>query len=117
MSGDSTFTDLVRCVRAGDEAAAAELVRRFEPHLRRVARIQMRNNPRLRRALDSVDVCQSVLQSFFVRAASGKYDLETPEQLQGLLRAMARNNTHARHREVARSPHNQLYAVVGDHTP
>jgi RNA polymerase sigma-70 factor (ECF subfamily) len=104
MSGDSSFTDLVRRVRAGEEAAAAELVRRYEPHLHRVARIQLRNNPRLRRALDSVDICQSVLQSFFVRAASGQYDLDTPEQLQRLLEVMARNKmaTHARHREVAR---------------
>jgi RNA polymerase sigma-70 factor (ECF subfamily) len=38
-----------------------------------------------------MDVCQSVLRSFFVRAASGQYCLETPEQVLSLLTAMARN--------------------------
>jgi RNA polymerase sigma-70 factor (ECF subfamily) len=38
-----------------------------------------------------MDICQSVLRSFFVRAASGQYSLETPEQVLSLLTAMARN--------------------------
>jgi RNA polymerase sigma-70 factor (ECF subfamily) len=38
-----------------------------------------------------MDVCQSVLASFFVRAAAGQYDLERPEQLVQLLVAIARN--------------------------
>ena len=48
-------------------------------------------DPRLRRVLDSMDICQSVLASFFVRAAAGQYDLERPEQLVRLLVAIARN--------------------------
>src|SRR5262249_10233732 len=46
---------------------------------------------RLGPLLDSMDICQSVLASFFIRAASGQYELETPEQLLKLLAAMARN--------------------------
>jgi RNA polymerase sigma factor (sigma-70 family) len=38
-----------------------------------------------------MDICQSVLASFFVRAAAGQYDLERPEQLVRLLTTMARN--------------------------
>jgi RNA polymerase sigma-70 factor (ECF subfamily) len=38
-----------------------------------------------------MDVCQSVLASFFVRAALGQYELNTPEQLLKLLATMARN--------------------------
>jgi RNA polymerase sigma-70 factor (ECF subfamily) len=38
-----------------------------------------------------MDICQSVLASFFVRAASGQYELDQPEQLSRLLVAMARN--------------------------
>src|SRR5262249_43723847 len=34
---------------------------------------------------------QSVLANFFVRAAAGQFDLDRPEQLLGLLAAMARN--------------------------
>jgi RNA polymerase sigma-70 factor (ECF subfamily) len=46
---------------------------------------------RLRRACDSVDVCQSVLGSFFVRVTVGEYDLQSPEELLRLLLTMARN--------------------------
>jgi RNA polymerase sigma-70 factor (ECF subfamily) len=46
---------------------------------------------RLRRVLDSMDLCQSVLASFFLRAAAGQYDLERPDQLVRLLVTIARN--------------------------
>jgi RNA polymerase sigma factor (sigma-70 family) len=84
------FRDLIRRVRAGDEAAAAELVQHYEPYIRRAVRVRLVDR-RLKRLVDSVDVCQSVLASFFVRAALGQYELETPEQLLKLLVAMARN--------------------------
>jgi RNA polymerase sigma-70 factor (ECF subfamily) len=45
-----------------------------------------------------MDVSQSVLASFFVRAATGEYDLERPEQLVGLLLTMARNKLASRAR-------------------
>src|SRR5262249_9290307 len=69
---------------------AAELVRRYEPTIRRIVRLRLRD-PRLTRRFDSVDVCQSVLASFFVRAALGQYELDQPEQLLKLLAVMARN--------------------------
>ena len=87
---EEAFHELIERVRQGDGAAAAELVRRYEPAIRRAVRFRL-TDPRLRRTCDSMDVCQSVLASFFVRAASGQYDLETPEQLRNLLIAMARN--------------------------
>src|SRR5947209_12099294 len=90
MPSDSAFCALMRRVRAGDGEAAAELVRRFEPNVRRVIRLRL-TDPRLCRLLDSVDVCQSVLANFFVRVAAGQFDLETPEQLLKLLATMARN--------------------------
>src|SRR5437868_5414718 len=90
MAEGCPFLDLTRRVRAGDEAAAAELVRLYEPAIRRAARVRL-VDPRLRRVFDSMDVCQSVLASFFVRAALGQYELDTPEQLLRLLATMARN--------------------------
>jgi RNA polymerase sigma-70 factor (ECF subfamily) len=45
----------------------------------------------MRQVLDSMDVCQSVLASFFVRTALGQYELESPAQLVGLLTRIARN--------------------------
>ncbi len=90
MSDTESFTDLILRVRAGENAAAAELVRRYEPAIRRVVRVHLRD-PRLRRVLDSTDVCQSVLASFFVRANLGQYDLDSPEHLLRLLATIARN--------------------------
>src|SRR5260370_38463086 len=49
------------------------------------------SDPALRRLLDSVDICQSVLANFFVRAASGQFELDTADQLVKLLVTMARN--------------------------
>jgi RNA polymerase sigma factor (sigma-70 family) len=90
MPVQTTFQDLIERVRARDESAAAELVRRYESAIRRVVRIHLRD-ARMRRVLDSMDVCQSVLASFFVRTALGQYDLDTPEQLLGLLTTITRN--------------------------
>jgi RNA polymerase sigma-70 factor (ECF subfamily) len=89
MSGDNIFAGLIRRLRAGDPRAAEELVRVYEPTIRMEVRCRLRD-PRLRRAFDSLDVCQSVLASFFVRAAAGQYDLEQPDQLRKLLVGMAR---------------------------
>jgi RNA polymerase sigma-70 factor (ECF subfamily) len=84
------FEDLIRRVRSGEEAAAAELVRHYEPAIRRVVRVHLRD-PRLRRVLDSTDICQSVLATFFVRANLGQYELDTPESLLRLLATIARH--------------------------
>jgi RNA polymerase sigma-70 factor (ECF subfamily) len=93
MEPESSFGELLRRVRAGDAQAAAELVRQFEPEVRRHVRLRL-SNPRfsrLQRVLDSVDISQSVLGNFFVRAALGQFDLETPRDLIGLLVTMAQN--------------------------
>jgi RNA polymerase sigma-70 factor (ECF subfamily) len=84
------FQELMRRVRAGDAAAAESLVRRYEPAIRRAVRIWMLNS-RPVRGFDSIDICQSVLASFFVRAALSQYHLDTPDQLVKLLVSMARN--------------------------
>jgi RNA polymerase sigma factor (sigma-70 family) len=89
-SRNEDFQVLLRRVRAGDERAAEELVRRYEPAIRRAARVRLVDT-RLNRLLDSMDICQSVMASFFVRAALGQYELETPEQLLKLLAMMTRN--------------------------
>jgi RNA polymerase sigma-70 factor (ECF subfamily) len=85
-----TFADFFRRIKAGDDQAAAELVRKYEPALRLEIRLRL-TDPKLRRILEPADLCQSVLKSFFVRAATGQFDLDTPEKLLSLLRTMARN--------------------------
>ena len=114
MSDQGTFRELIRRVRDGDERAATELVHRYEPLIRREVRMQLQDQ-RLGRILDSMDVCQSVLASFFVRTAAGQYDLEHPGQLVRLLAAMARNKlaSAARHQNRQRRDHRRL-AAAGD---
>src|SRR5436190_19412627 len=101
MSTDLSFTDLIRLIRNGDADAAAELVRRYEPAIRRSLRLRL--DPRLRRTCDSMDICQAVMGSFFVRAASGQYDLETPEELLKLLATMARYKLQKTRRDQYRA--------------
>src|SRR5690349_6426235 len=90
MSPDPTFDDLMARVRAGDAAAAATLVKQYEPAIRTAVRGRM-TDPRLRRLFDSADVCQNVLATFFARMALGQYRLDTPEDLVKLLATIARN--------------------------
>ncbi len=98
MPEGAQFRDLIGRVRARDQDAARELVQRYENAIRRVVRIHLRDT-RMRRVLDSMDICQSVLASFFVRTALGEYELESPEQLLNLLTSITRNKlTNQAHR-------------------
>jgi RNA polymerase sigma-70 factor (ECF subfamily) len=114
MSEAPAFEELIRRVRSWDQEAAAELVRRYEPAIRRAIRFRLAN-ARLGNLLDSMDICQSVLRSFFVRAASTQYDLDTPEQVLKLLTAMARNKlaSQARKQHSLRRD-NRRASAIGD---
>jgi RNA polymerase sigma-70 factor (ECF subfamily) len=116
MADDVSFQQLIGRVRRGDQQAAAELVRRYEPAIRRAVRFRL-TDPRLRRTCDSMDVCQSVLLSFFVRAASGQYDLDSPEQLLRLLTTMARNKllNQARQQHAACRDNRLVTDDLADH--
>ena len=80
MSVQPDFAEFLRRIRCGDPEAAQELVRRYESTIRLAVRTRL-TDPALERQLDSADICQSVLASFFVRAAAGQYDLADPGQL------------------------------------
>jgi RNA polymerase sigma-70 factor (ECF subfamily) len=123
---DKSFFGFMKRVRAGDEQAAAELVRQYEPEIRREVRLRLRDS-RLRREFDSVDICQSVLASFFVRAALGQYELDDPQQLIKLLVTMTRNKLigkvrkmHSQtrdHRRIDVDGQDKLKAVATGPTP
>jgi RNA polymerase sigma-70 factor (ECF subfamily) len=106
MSADDPFTSFIHRIRAGDQDAAAELVRQYEPLIRREVRLHLEDQ-RLARLFDSVDVCQEVMASFFARAAVGQYDLERPEQVLRLLVTMARHKlaSSARRQRSRRRDH------------
>jgi RNA polymerase sigma-70 factor (ECF subfamily) len=111
---EPTFQELIARVRRGDGEAAASLVRRYESAIRRAARFRL-GNARLNAVLDSLDICQSVLASFFVRAAAGQYEITEPEQLLRLLVRMARNKVvdHARKEQAERRSHRQVPLGAG----
>ena len=108
MNYDDQFEQLLYGVRRGESEAAFELVRRYESAIRIAVRTHL-SDPALRQQFDSVDICQSVLASFFVRAAAGQYDLREPGQLVALLTRMAHNklamqvrSQHQQRRDVRR---------------
>jgi RNA polymerase sigma-70 factor (ECF subfamily) len=109
VTEDNAFQDLIGRVRAGDQAAAAELVRRYEPAIRRAVRVRLHDD-RLRRLLDSTDICQSVFGSFYVRLAMGQYELEKPQQLLKLLTDMSRKKLvdQQRRQRAARRDYRRL---------
>jgi RNA polymerase sigma-70 factor (ECF subfamily) len=111
MDEESSFAQLLLQVRDGDQQAAAELLRVYEPYIRRVVRMRLTDS-RLRRQFDSIDFCQSVLGDFFVRFALGQFDLQAPGQLISLLAKMARNKVidHARRQQAARRDVRRLEA-------
>jgi RNA polymerase sigma factor (sigma-70 family) len=95
------FDKFLADLRAGDERAAAELVRRYEPYLRHVIRVRL-TDPRLRRVFDSLDVCQSALGEFFRRMADGRFQFQDPDRLRALLVTMALNKLFDRARHERR---------------
>jgi RNA polymerase sigma-70 factor (ECF subfamily) len=97
MTNHEVFHTFMTRIRSGDARAAEELVRRYEPAIRLAVRTRL-TDPALKRHFDSEDVCQSVLASFFLRAAAGQYDLSDPSQLVGLLVRMAQNKLAGRTR-------------------
>ncbi len=78
------FSDLVRRIRSGDETAAASMIRQYEPEIRREVRLRLRGSA-LRRIVDTMDICNSVLGRFFVSAAVGEFELKDPREVLGLL--------------------------------
>jgi DNA-directed RNA polymerase specialized sigma24 family protein len=109
MNRNDDFSELFARVCRGDADAAEVIVRRYESAIRVAVRTRL-SDPALRRQLDSMDVCQSVLSSFFIRAATGAFKLHEPRQLVALLVKMAQNklamharNQYRQRRDVRRS--------------
>jgi RNA polymerase sigma-70 factor (ECF subfamily) len=112
MSDDETFAAMFSRVQAGDERAASELIHRYERHIRRVVRVRL-TDPRMRRQLDSIDICQSVFADFFAHSALGDFELQNPEELIALLATMARNKLiqHVRKQHAARRDVRRIQAA------
>jgi DNA-directed RNA polymerase specialized sigma24 family protein len=107
--------ELMGRVRAGDAAAAADLVRLYEPAIRRAARLSL--NRELQRELDSVDISQSVLGSFFWRVAAGQFETGSESHLMRLLITLARNKVRERARKRRHCSLEDLEPAVADVGP
>jgi len=88
MPTSEDFPNLLARVRQGDEAAVAELVRRYEPEVRRVAHARL--GTALRPYLDSMDLVQSIHRSLLVGLRQNRFDFATPENLIALAVTMVR---------------------------
>ncbi len=128
MSENVPMADVIARLRAGDAQAAAEFVRHYEPAIRLRIRVWLRlQDARLRRVFDSVDICQSVMASFFARATTGQLDLDQPDKVVGLLVQMARHKLahqiqrqQAKRRDIRRVqgiPSHDLDLAASDPSP
>jgi len=106
------FDKFLAALRAGDEQAAAELVRRYEPYLRQVIRMRL-TDPCMRRVFDSLDICQSIFGEFFARMADGRFQFQDPDRLRALLVTMALNKLIDR----TRRERNHAGAIAEDWRP
>jgi len=90
---------LLARIRDGNEAAARELLERYESKVRMVVRRQL---PRLLRSrFDSIDFLQSVWGSFFHRIRTGPNDLHEERNLIAFLAWAARNKVIDEYRRAA----------------
>jgi RNA polymerase sigma-70 factor (ECF subfamily) len=113
MTGPATFEQLIQRVRQGDEQAAGELVRLYEPEVRRFIHFRL-TTPALRRFVDSLDICQSVLANLFVHLDRGSLQLDNPDQLRRLLITMARNKLHDHARKMKAARRDARRLATGD---
>jgi RNA polymerase sigma factor (sigma-70 family) len=78
-----TFQELKRRLEAGDQDAAAVVLRLYTRRLIALARRHL--DARCRAMLSGADVAQEVLKSFLIRQVNDPYDLDNEKALWGLL--------------------------------
>jgi RNA polymerase sigma-70 factor (ECF subfamily) len=83
MTSDGSFDELMHRLRAGDEAAAAQLFHRFAHRLIGLARSRL--DPLIRGKMDPEEVVQSVYKSFFLQLAEGRLELAGWDSLWAVL--------------------------------
>jgi RNA polymerase sigma factor (sigma-70 family) len=97
LSDQSSFSSLIERLRSGDNEAARSLLNRYEPALRRIVAMRLMDR-KLRGVVDTEDICQSVLGSFFVRLGLGQYEITDESDLLRLLATMVRNKVVSKKR-------------------
>jgi DNA-directed RNA polymerase specialized sigma24 family protein len=96
------FASFLAALRQRDRDAGEQLDRLYRPFLCKVIHPWLAD-PKMRRAADSVDLCQTVLLKFLAAVEAGRYpDLQADEHLRRILAHIAKNafrdlRRHARH--------------------
>jgi RNA polymerase sigma-70 factor (ECF subfamily) len=116
------FDDLVRRVREGDHAAAAEFVSQYQVELLRWIHFQLIRQGAQRRGYDSLDIFQSVCLQFWLRVSIGAVDLRSPESVLALLKQMLRQKIIDKRRKPSEryeqpASEEQLDGVPGSEAP
>ncbi len=99
---DDNFVKLLTRVRGGDESAAGQLVERYERAVLRAVRSRLGQS--MRRAMDSMDVVQSVHQSLLIGLRSQRYDMTSPAQLIALAVVMVQRKIARHWRKIKQMP-------------
>jgi RNA polymerase sigma-70 factor (ECF subfamily) len=86
MDSSASLSELVRRLRAGDDALAGEMFQRYARRLIGLARSHLDSH--LRQKVDPEDVVQSVYKSFFRRLEAEKVEVLTWDNLWYLLTVM-----------------------------
>ena len=119
---DDNEAKLIRLLSEGDEEAAAEVFRTYEPYLRMVVRQRLR--PKFRPKFDSVDIVQSVWVDMLDHFREGARRFDSPTHLKNFLvratlnRFIDRLRSNRRAVEIERSIGSEAAASVPEtHTP
>ena len=101
-SPNDEFVMLLARVRQGDESAVGELIRRYERAVLRSVRSRL--GKKMRRAMDSMDVLQSVHRSLLVGIKNQRFQVTSPQQLVALAVVMVQRKVARHWRKLKRIP-------------
>lgn len=103
------FGQLVKRAQDGDAEAMERLLKEYGDAIQREIRFCLLDQ-RLRRVVGESDVFQSVIARFAIKLREGQYRFDTPHDLIGLLKMMARTHVaqlarfwHARRRDLRKN--------------
>ena len=114
-AGSNDFHELMRKVRDGDRTAMSQLVERYEPDIRIIARARLGKS--LRPYMDSVDIVQSVHRSLLVGLRDDRFEFASPEKLIALAATMVRRKVARHWRKMRRQNRNSGAAMPDSDLP
>lgn len=95
---NESSTELISRWREGDEAAAAELHRRYIEQLLRIVGGHL--SQRMQSRIDADDVCQSVFRSVFRRVRHGEFEFHDDADVWKLLISVSLNKLRSKQRQA-----------------